>query len=373
MKELFKKIIFLCVAVAFSTQAWAGLICVRLIKERPFKCTAKPRLQFLTSATAFTPVNKAWYNGESDLEIFFEVETKVEPFVPAKLEIYAPGVRIVRAIIGRTDVDFKKNGDTYSLQMVNDTTDGRHVTSTYQNPKGGAKISFYHNWRYRVSGKYLDIAYPEKALAASANYAMACQEMLRIMGGMNGENQKFVGEFFLINCESSAPRAHHDFPPHWHLQHWEHDYDQNNQKIHRKKQYIIPHYYLDSAGQIGSNKQGITQNYVKQKLEKSVFNPGDTCTWKDTGGNLIFHQVIKDGGLELIKPDGEKWSLRPDKEKGGNEAVWIYKLEQPIARVTVNDDGAKGLTTIQVVYYENNRPGTQWSDKIQYDPFTGNR
>lgn len=371
MKALFKKIVFLLVAISFSTQVFAVVISVRLIKNIPSRCAHEPTLRFLTGNSDFAQVNKAWYNGESDMEIFFEVETNTLPFVQAKLEIYAPGVKIIRAIIGKTDVDFKRQGDKYALQLVNDSTNGRHVASVYQNPKGGATMSFYHNWKARVGGDYLKIPYPEQALAASANYTIACQEMLRIMGGMNGTNQKFEGEFYLINCESSAPRGHLDFPPHWHLEHWEHDYDQNQKKIHRKKQYIIPHYYLDSAGQILSNKIGITQNYVKLKLQKNIFNPGDTCSWKDTKGDLIFHQVIKNGALEFIKPDGEKWSLRADKEKGGNEAVWIYKFEEPIACVTVKDDGAKGITSIRVVYSGKDVLASSWSDVFKYDPFTG--
>lgn len=371
MSALLKKIILLFIAISLHAQVFAAIITVRLIKGKPSRCSAQPTLQFLSGNNAFVPVKKAWYNGESDLEIFFEVETNTAPFEPAKIEIYAPGVEIVRAIIGRTDVSFTKQADKYALLLVQDTTDGRHVTTTYQNPSGGAQFAFYHNWKYRVSGRYANIPYPEKELAASANYALACQEMLRIMGGMNGDNQKFNGEFHLINCESSAPRAHHDFPPHWHLQHWEHDYTPSGEKLHRKKQYIIPHYYLDSLGNILSNTVGITQNYVKVKLEKTKINPGDTASWKDVEGNLIFNQVIKNGGLEFIKPNGEKWSLRPDKEKGGQDAVWIYKLEEPVARVTVRDDGAKGETNLEIVYYEKNNPTRKWSDHFNYDPFTG--
>jgi hypothetical protein len=353
------------------TTAKATYISVRLIKAKSSKCTVSPKLYFLNSPSAYTIATKQWYNGENNREIFFEIETNDKNIPIETLQIEAKGVTIQRAIVGRTDVEFTQLGNRYQFTLVKDTADGRHVQTAYQNTKGGPFMWVYHNWDERVSGNYLGMPYPSKALAASLNYEVACQEMLRLMDDMSGINQSFQGEFILLNCESSAPRAHLDFPPHWHLQHWQHGHNQEYGVNFREKQYIIPHYYLDSMGNIISNKQSVHQNYLTVKQIKNEFLNGDTCTWQDAEGMLIFKQVIKNGGLEFIKPNGEVWSLQPDK-LGGDKAIWIYKNAQRVAKVTASDNGEKGNTEIVIDYFSNGNKVSSFTNSINYDPFTGN-
>ncbi len=159
---------------------------------------------------------------------------------------------------------------------------------------------------------------------------------------MNGIGQNFHGEFILLNCESSAPRGHLDFPAHWHLQHWQHGHNQEYGTNWREKQYIIPHYYVDSMGNMISNKQSIHQYYQTIPQAKKEFKQGDTCVWKDLEGNLIFKQVIQNGGLQFITANST-WQLLPD-PTGGHHGVWIYKSETPVAKVKVEDNGEKGFT-----------------------------
>lgn len=365
-----KKLFLLLILCSVINSAKATYISVRLIKSQSSKSSIAPTLHFLSNPSAYTIATKQWYNGENQREIFFEIETKDKNIPIETLQIEAEGVTIQRAIVGRTDVAFTQIGNRYQITLVKDTADGRHVQTAYQNPKGGPFMWLYHNWEERVSGEYLNVPYPAKALAASLNYEVACQEMLRLMGNMCGTNQTFNGELILLNCESSAPRAHLDFPPHWHLQHWQHGHNQEYGLKWREKQYIIPHYYLDSVGNIISNKQSITQNNKPLKQVKNEFLQGDTCTWQDVEGNLIFKQVIKNGGLQFITVK-DVWKLQPDK-LGGNMGIWIYKNNSPIAKIDVNDNGEKGCTKIQIAYYIKHKLATTWQHVINYNPFTGN-
>lgn len=366
-----KNILILFLVSLSYLSSHATIISVRLIKDKPSKASSPPTLEILDYKKDFSIVDREWYNGENDWEIFFEIQTSLLPIKAVNLSITANGVKIARALIGRTDVSFTQTGDKITLKLVSDTTDGRHVQTSYQNPKGGPHIWFYHNWEARRNGKYLDIPYPKKALAASLNYVLACNEMFILMGDMSGLNQKFNGQFILLNCESSAPRSHLDFPPHWHLEHWENDYNTEYGIDWRRKQSVIPHYYLDSIGNIIENKYSITQNYKPISLPKNDFFEGDTCTLKDKEGNLIFKEVIKNGGLQFIKPNGEIWSLVPDKDHSGSGAVWIYKGSIAMAKASVKDDGEKGKTSLTVEYYENGKKIGSWVDSFTYDRFSG--
>lgn len=358
-------VVAFCSVINFAE---ATYISVRLIKAEPSKSTSTPKLYFLNTHSAYTIAPKQWYNGESSREIFFEIETNDKNIPVETLQIEAVGVKIQRAIVGRTDVPFTKIGDRYEFTLVNDTADGRHVQSAYQNPKGGPFLWIYHNSEERVGGEYLKVKYPAKALAASLNYEIACQEMLRLMGNMSGINQTFHGELILLSCESSAPRAHLDFPPHWHLQHWQHGHNKEYGINWREKQYIVPHYYLDSLGNILSNKQSVHQNYQTIKQDKNEYFAGDTCTWKDAEGNLIFKQIIANGALQFILPNGDIWELNPDANNAPNY-VNINKNSLFQAKVKVFDEGILGKTTIRITYAD----GTDWHHELNYDPFTGNK
>ncbi len=364
-RNIFLLVVAFCSVINFAE---ATYISVRLIKAEPSKSTATPKLYFLNTHSAYTIATKQWYNGESSREIFFEIETNDKNIPAETLQIEAVGVKIQRAIVGRTDVPFTKIGDRYEFTLVNDTADGRHVQSAYQNPKGGPFLWIFHNSEERLGGEYLKDNYPAKALAASLNYEIACQEMLRLMGNMSGMNQTFHGELTLLNCESSAPRGHLDFPPHWHLQHWEHGHNKEYGINWREKQYIIPHYYLDSLGNITSNKQSVHQQYETIKQDKKEYFEGETCTWKDTGGNLIFNQVITKGGLQFILPNGDIWELNPGENNAHNN-VNINKNAIFQAKVKVVDDGIEGEINIHITQSD----GSEWKHQFLYDPFTGNK
>lgn len=346
--------------------AQATYISIRLIKSEPSKCTAIPQIFFVNSPSAYRVATKPWFNGENSREIFFEIETQ-DKYLPLEtIQIKASGVKIQRAIVGRTDVSFTRVGDYYEFKLANDTTNGRHVQSAYQNPKGGPFLWIFHNSEERIGGEYLKGTYPAKALAAANNYIFACQEMLRLMGNMSGINQSFQGELILLGCESSAPRGHLDFPPHWHLQHWQHGHNNEYGINWREKQYIIPHYYLDSLGNIVNNKQSIHQNYKSVKFEKNEFFEDDTCTWQDKEGNEIFKQIISNGALQFILSNGDIWELNPGNNKG-YEYVTIYKNAIFQAKVKVIDDGIAGKTSIEISQVD----GFVWKHQFIYDPFTG--
>lgn len=363
-KNIFWLIIIYCLSINIS---YATYISVRLIKTESSKCSKTPKLFFTKNPSAYTIATKEWYNGESSREIFFEIETSDTNIPIETIQIEAVGVKISRVLVGRTDVSYIKKGDKYEFTLVNDTSNGRHVQSAYQNPKGGPFLWIYHNSEERLGGEYLKDKYPAKALAASLNYEIACQEMLRLMGNMSGINQTFHGELILLGCESSAPRAHLDFPPHWHLQHWEHGHNKEYGINWREKQYIIPHYYLDSLGNITSNKQSVHHQYETIKQNKKEYFEGETCTWKDTEGNLIFNQKITKGTLQFILPNGDIWELNPG-DNNAHNYVNIYKNAILQAKVKVVDDGILGKTSIII----KDATGIDWSYEINYDPFTGN-
>jgi len=365
-----KRLLIIFSLFLLSIGANATYISIRLIKAEASKCTTTPKLYFLNNPTAYTVANKQWYNGENKWEIFFEIETNNKNIPIEILEIEAEGVNIQRAIVGRTDVTFTKVNNRYQLTLVRDTANGRHVQTPYQNPQGGPFVWIFHNWKDRISGKYLDIDYPAKALDASLNYTIACQEMLRLMGNMSGKNQSFNGEFILLNCESSAPRAHLDFPPHWHLQHWQHGYNDEYGIDWRKKQYVIPHYYVDSVGNIISNKQSITQNGIPIKQEKNEYLKGDTCAWNDVEGNLIFKQIIEDNGLTFLTANNNIWQLKPA-DNNSYTGVNIYRNKELTANVSITDDGALGVTNISILYIEKNKKPIEWRHQLKYDIFTG--
>lgn len=345
------------------------ILSVRLIKAKATRSTETPVLLF-SNSTAYSVVEKDWYNGENDFEIFFEIETKDNNIPLEIITISAKGVEIIRAIVGRTDVSFEKIGDNYKLTLVNDLANGRHVQTAYQNPNGGPFMWIYHNWEIRKNGNYLETTYPEKAITASLNYQLACQEMLRLMGDMNGINQKFKGELILLNCESSAPRGHLDFPVHWHLQHWEHDFNKEFGVEWRKKQYIIPHYYVNEFGKITSNKQTTFKNGKVIENEKHEYLQDQQFEWKDSENNLIFKQEIKNGSLNFIKPNSEIWNLEPD-ENGGDIGIWIKKNGVKIAKASSEDNGQKGITEFKIDYYKKGKIIKSWSDTIKYDPYGG--
>jgi hypothetical protein len=365
-----KYVVGLLLLLFVNTSVRATFISVRLIKTNTSRCTVPPKLFLVNNPSAYTMATQPWYNGESNREIYFEIETADKTIPLETLQIEAEGVTIQRAIVGRTDVAFTKLGNRYQFSLVADTSNGRHVQTAYQNPKGGPFMWIFHNSPERVGGKYLDVPNPETALAAALNYELACQEMLRLMGNMSGLNQPFNGELILLNCESSAPRGHLDFPAHWHLQHWQHGHNAQYGINWREKQYIIPHYYVDSMGNITRNKQSIHQYYQTLAVPKKEFLPGDTCVWKDVEGNLIFKQIIQNGGMQFITTTSA-WRLQPD-PSGGQRGVWIYKNQSPVAKVQVDDNGEKGSTAIQIEYIgKNKQVSDTWRHVINYDPFTG--
>ncbi|MBC7920295.1 MAG: hypothetical protein H7Z75_04320 [Ferruginibacter sp.] len=373
LQALTKLLVFIgVILVCLPGLAAPVLLSLRLIKQSPSRCATSPTIVFLTEKVQWKRAEGAYFNGENDWEVFFELETDLEPLPLVAVEITLPGVKIARVIVGKTDVPFTQQGDRVRLQLLDDRNITGEIETLYHSPRGGVPIWFRHNWEARKNGKYLEGRYPKEALAAANNYLLACHEILLQMGDMSGLNQKFAGELILMGVEVAAPRGHLDYPVHWHLQHWEHAYDRFRKPQWAYKQCLIPHYYLDSLGRITRDEMSEVRKLEWDRYQTKNLREGDSYQWLDAEGRPIFREKIHNGGLEFRRPDGQVWSLRPD-PRGGHLAVWGYQGQEPVCKAWVEDNAEQGEIKLRLELHQRGKKVESWQDHYRYDPFTGNR
>lgn len=343
----------------------ATMYSVKLVKSEAQRCSASPKLDFVRDGDGWRVVAKPWHNGENDWEVFFELETDaVKPILP-EVQITAPGVKVARAITGKTDVPFVQQGNETTFRLAPDQSVGQMMRVGYTSPRGGPPISIDHNWEMRRNGEYLNVPWPAKQVAAVPNYLLAAQEVFRVMGDMGpGQPKKFAGEIVLMSAEVAASRGHTDFPQHVHIMHYQFETNAVGERVFVSR--LVPHFYMDDDGRIVRNNFAVIAGHGKSAL----LGLNDVCRFEDTYGHHIFDLVITTVGLELRRPDGDIYSLRPDPERGAAHAVWGYHGDQPICRAEAHDDPAHSVFSYELDTIKDGRIVGTFRDGYCYDPFT---
>lgn len=339
---------------------------VKLVKSAPGLCTTPPRIEFLSDGEGWHVTRKLDHNHENDREIVFEIEhDAARPRLP-ELAFHADCAPPARIIVGKTDVAFKHEGQRTRFQLVDDSRGGQLMEIVWKNPRGGWPIYFRHNWPMRRAGNYAQGVYPAKALDAVHNYLLAAHEVFRRMGDMDPvSNRKFKGDLVLMGTEVGATRGHLDYPPHVHLMHYEYGTNRAGKRDFISR--LVPHFYLDEEGRFVRNSFAVLAGRGKS----AELGLNEVCRFEDAEGTPILEFVVVTDGLEMRRPDGQVYSLRPDREKGAATAVWGYRKDEPICRVCARDDPERGVFEFEVETFENGKRSDGFRDGYRYDPFTG--
>ncbi len=362
-----KILLFISFASLVTSMAEAAtMVSVKLVKAEAGRCSAPPQLEFVTEKDSWRVVDKPHHNGENDWEVFFEIETEASELPLAEVCIVAPGVKTARVIVGKTDVPFEQKGDRTRFRLVDDRSEGRMLEVMYRDPRGGYPIYFRHNWKMRRARQYTWEPYPEKQLAAIKNYLLAAHQVFREMGDMGpGPKKSFRGDLCLMDTEVAASRGHQDYPPHVHIMFYQ--FEKNAEGETEWVGRLVPHFYMDSEGRIVRNVHIVLAGPGKS----GVYGMGEVCRFEDTLGNHVLDLIVEKKGLVLRRPDGQKYSLRPDPAVGAAEAVLGYRGEEAICRAAARDDPARGVLTFRIETIEDGKVGEVFEDGYRYDPFTG--
>lgn len=340
------------------------ILTVKLIKDHLSRCSSMASIKF--PENKWHLINKPYFYGENDREIFFEIESDLSHPALSDVTITAPGVTILRAIVGRTDVPFKKDGNAYTLRLVNDKSEGQMMQTDYQSPRGGLPISFRHDWKMRRSGKYASDPYPLAQIEATPNYLLAAQEVLRLMG-YSGQSisKRFQGQIVLMGSENATTRGHLDYPPHFHIMHYEFAETRQNSSPKWLSR-LAPHFYMDDAGKVILNHESV----IVGTGSSSDFGLGKTCTLRDSKGNFVLAITITPEGLSLADADNNVYSLHPDPVNGATKAVYGYHGKTPLFRIESHDDAERGHFSYQLDTIQNGKIIDTFKDGYEYDPFT---
>jgi hypothetical protein len=361
------KLLFLAAALSLNwcREASAAMYSVKLVKTEARRCTSVPKLEFVGDGNGWRVTAKLWHNGENDWEIFFELETDAEKPTLPEVRITAPGVKVARAITGKTDVPFTQQGDEATFRLASDQSVGQMMRVGYSSPRGGLPISLDHNWEMRRNGEYLSVPWPSQQVAAVPNYLLAAQEVFRVMGDMGpGPPKKFAGDIVLMSAEVAASRGHADFPQHVHIMHYQFETNAIGERIYVSR--LVPHFYMDDDGRIVRNNFAVLAGHGKS----AVLGLNDVCRFEDTFGHHVLDLAITKVGLELRRPDGRVYSLRPDPDLGASHAVWGYQGDNPLCRVEAHDDPAHGVFSYQLDTIQGGKVVETLRDGYHYDPFT---
>ncbi len=339
----------------------AVTLSVRLVKTTAGRCTAPPRLEL---PAGWRVIDQEWHNGENDWEVYWEIETTATPPAFGQVVAVAPGLAIQRVIVGRTDVTFSAEGDRTTFPLVDDRARGRMMLVNYRSPRGGLPVELIHNWPMRRSWQYLADPYPAGQVVAVKNWLLGAQEVLRRMGPYGERDEKpWRGAVVLMDHEIAATRAHGDWPAHVHLMHYQ--FEPNAAGGRDWVSRLVPHFYLTDDGRIDRNNYGV----LAGRGQSGILREGDVCHFEDTTGQPILDLTIREGGLDLVKPDGDLWRLRPDPELGATRAVLGYHGDQLLFRVGATDDPARGVFRYTLDLLDQTPPAV-FEDGYRYDPFT---
>ncbi len=337
------------------------IISVKIVKQTAGRCTAPAELSLIAHGTGWEVMTGEAFHGENDWEIYWNIKhSQAQPQLP-RAAARAPGVKVTRVIVGRTDVEHETQGDTVVFDLVNDRSRGQLIQTVLPDPEGGLPIDLHHNWEMRRAGKYATGEWPAAKIAAHNNYLFAAREALKIMGGFGPRPQDnpFDGVIVLEGCETAFTRGHADFPLHFHIMLYPPGY-QGAQ---------VPHFYLDDEGEVASN------SFVAIGVPHSgyEYRAGEWCSLKDLHGKVGLELMITpEGGLLLRKGPGQpEYLLAADPELGAPRAVCVSRDGQTLVRAAATDDAAKGHMAIKLEYFEGGKIIRTATDSFDYDPFTG--
>ncbi|MBX2921661.1 MAG: hypothetical protein KF746_05640 [Chitinophagaceae bacterium] len=350
----------------------AFMLSVKVIKEGTQFCNPKPLITFSSDYWYFDAAtdNHGDFYGENQKEVYFNIRSKGADFQPATVKVHMPGAKAMRVLVGYTDVPFEQKNDMVIFHLVDDRSRGQLMQLSYQSPWGGYPIAFIHNWDIRKAREYALEDFPKIKFAAVHNYLLAAQEVLRQMGNMGpGSPRPFRGDIVLMGSEAAATRGHMDYPPHVHIMHYEFDKEINGEKEWKSR--LVPHFYMDSSGNINENKYEV----IVGKGERSkIFGVNETVKFSDSDDKPILDLTVGQKGMLLLRlHDGRKYSLQPDPEKGAASAVYGYLNNKKICRAEVKDYPDMGIFRIRLDMLDNDKIIKTLHDGYLYDPFVARK
>lgn len=376
LKRIVIRLILLAASLCYPAIGYAKTeLTVKLVKNMASRCTTPAQMELPNDSSHWKAISKPNYFGENDREIFFDIASDEAQPGLSHITIIAPGVTIVRAIVGRTDVPFQQEGDRIRLQLVNDQATGQMMQTDYQSPRGGLPISFRHEWKMRRNGEYRNDPYPEAQIEAIPNYVVAVQEALRLMGyGVADKSKPYLGNVVLMGSENATSRGHSDFPPHFHIMQYEFDVAGPKEElvddgpaVKTWRSRLAPHFYMDVQGRVISNACSVLVGVEKS----ATLGVGQTCTFHDSHGAFVLDMTIQPEGGLLLRSGKDSYLLQPDPLHGPTIGIYAYHGKQLAFRAQARDNAEQGRLRYQIDTVDTQgKIIDTFRDGFDYDPFT---
>ncbi|GIJ45088.1 hypothetical protein Val02_19740 [Virgisporangium aliadipatigenens] len=225
------------------------------------------------------------------------------------------------------------------------------VWSMISTADSGLEWRVEHNDVDRAAGYWQKVPWPVAETRSVINYMVAAEACLYDSGLVQRARQR--QHFFSLMGFETNNTLHQDNPPHWHLAYYP---GKNN----GAKKATVPHYYLDGAGRITRNAQGV------QGSGEKVYKVGEAAPIYDADGGLVLTTVVRtEGGLDLLTPNGPGYAIVSPGSFAGE--IQVHKDGHPWIWVSSDDDVRAGVLRTRV------RDGGTMREEyeLHYDPLTG--
>ncbi len=341
------------VSLILSSQALAAeegfIVGVKLVKKSDELFSEEPEVEFLTNEDKCELLREVKYYGENLREFFFNVRVEGESHLP-RVKVLCPVKQVKFVIVGREYISYKGTEDGVMFDLTRNTADPLSVITHLD--YGKISMNVQHNMEMKKAGEYKDKPWSDKADRAHLNFLFASRELAREMGM---ENADFDNRIALYGFDGNYPRGHVDFPPHFHFFIAWSDFGQSR----------VTHFDLDDEGRINHNRFhcGVTRT-------NRIYEKGEVCTQYSPDEKLSFEMMVThEGGLMVRKAEGEQeYFLKPDSETGNfYEAVEVYRGDEKLCKVSVDDDPELGEMLIEVSSYSEETLTTVKT--VKYDPY----
>ena len=327
--------------------------------------SARPNAQESLPQVSFSETDAEWrvldgekYTGIDGRRFYFTVEAKGTNLPAPKVEVVWEGVKILRVIGAKGEVEETASGRRFTISPRNVPTDAFTEVSF-----GAVKLGVFHNWEIRRAGPYREGAYPANEIKAQLNYMLGALEVCRAYGWTESETPDFVDHINLYGFETHFPHGHRDFPAHFHIMlAWD-----------GWKAANVGHYLLDDSGKILRNNF-----WILHKDVEIVDQPGVVTKYVDKTNRVVFETTILSDGSGLIfkKLGFEREYLIHAGKNGAVESVEVCARNadsndewELVCEVRANDDAEKGVFSSRAQYVD----GSIQRVEFKYDPDTGAR
>jgi len=281
-------------------------------------------------------------------------ETVVAVSVPRmrslELGFAGPAATIRRVILEGGDLPFRREGARLVVALppvpADAITAGEVATHVVE---PGMVLRFEHADPARRAGDYAGGRFPAVERAAADTLEFAQREVVRELGLGAHVGRAGLGTIQIMGFDTNAPHDHRDSPPHVHMHlRWPDNIGTQ-----------IGHYYIGPDGLLSHNVVGVKGLGAPQRR----FGRGEAFTTIGADGRAVYtHRITAEGWLDLGAADGPPCHIRPAGAGGFAGGAIVACPGQPPRRITVADDLAHGLLTVDTDAIR---------ETFRYDPDTG--